>query len=39
MDLRYSGEDDTFRARARAFSSMIRTPVGQTSLQTRQPEQ
>jgi hypothetical protein len=29
----------TIRARARAFSSMIRTPVGQTSLQTRQPEQ
>jgi hypothetical protein len=29
----------TILARAREFSSMIRTPVGQTSLQTRQPEQ
>ena len=29
----------TISARARAFSSAIFTPVGQTSLQTRQPEQ
>jgi hypothetical protein len=29
----------TISARARAFISAILTPVGQTSLQTRQPEQ